>query len=179
MHAAWSTKGPMNPTAMMSTAVHHFGPPFDNYQSSFGMLPQNAHFAPQPLHPPGPEAFSHAPQYAVQPIHHSSMNSDLSSRKRSISSRYGPYGNGTLGSTMGSSHQSLSEAHNVGPLGGSAPVRRRISRACDQCNQLRTRCDGQSPCAHCVGEYHELMRWGETLRARSGLIPLRRARPDV
>ncbi|KAI9930309.1 hypothetical protein MW887_011060 [Aspergillus wentii] len=32
----------------------------------------------------------------------------------------------------------------------SAPVRRRISRACDQCNQLRTKCDGQNPCAHCV-----------------------------
>lgn len=30
------------------------------------------------------------------------------------------------------------------------PVRRRISRACDQCNQLRTKCDGKSPCAHCV-----------------------------
>ncbi|KAF2217207.1 hypothetical protein CERZMDRAFT_81154 [Cercospora zeae-maydis SCOH1-5] len=30
------------------------------------------------------------------------------------------------------------------------PVRRRISRACDQCNQLRTKCDGQHPCAHCV-----------------------------
>lgn len=33
----------------------------------------------------------------------------------------------------------------------SAPVRRRISRACDQCNQLRTKCDGQNPCAHCIG----------------------------
>lgn len=33
----------------------------------------------------------------------------------------------------------------------SAPIRRRISRACDQCNQLRTKCDGQSPCAHCIG----------------------------
>lgn len=32
-----------------------------------------------------------------------------------------------------------------------APVRRRISRACDQCNQLRTKCDGQHPCAHCIG----------------------------
>ncbi|KAI5291306.1 hypothetical protein KEM54_005485 [Ascosphaera aggregata] len=32
----------------------------------------------------------------------------------------------------------------------SAPVRRRISRACDQCNQLRTKCDGQTPCAHCL-----------------------------
>lgn len=30
-------------------------------------------------------------------------------------------------------------------------VRRRISRACDQCNQLRTKCDGQQPCAHCIG----------------------------
>ncbi|EED13046.1 C6 transcription factor, putative [Talaromyces stipitatus ATCC 10500] len=32
----------------------------------------------------------------------------------------------------------------------TAAVRRRISRACDQCNQLRTKCDGQSPCAHCT-----------------------------
>ncbi|KKA27921.1 hypothetical protein TD95_003805 [Thielaviopsis punctulata] len=31
-----------------------------------------------------------------------------------------------------------------------APIRRRISRACDQCNQLRTKCDGQHPCAHCI-----------------------------
>ena len=31
------------------------------------------------------------------------------------------------------------------------PARRRISRACDQCNQLRTKCDGHNPCAHCVG----------------------------
>lgn len=30
-------------------------------------------------------------------------------------------------------------------------VRRRISRACDQCNQLRTKCDGKQPCAHCTG----------------------------
>ncbi|KAJ5102002.1 hypothetical protein NUU61_004224 [Penicillium alfredii] len=32
----------------------------------------------------------------------------------------------------------------------ATPVRRRISRACDQCNQLRTKCDGQNPCAHCL-----------------------------
>ncbi|CAL5873386.1 uncharacterized protein PFLUO_LOCUS7665 [Penicillium psychrofluorescens] len=32
----------------------------------------------------------------------------------------------------------------------AGPVRRRISRACDQCNQLRTKCDGQQPCAHCI-----------------------------
>ncbi|KAH6607813.1 xylanase regulator 1 [Trichoderma cornu-damae] len=34
--------------------------------------------------------------------------------------------------------------------GTAGPVRRRISRACDQCNQLRTKCDGLHPCAHCI-----------------------------
>ncbi|SMR58614.1 unnamed protein product [Zymoseptoria tritici ST99CH_1E4] len=34
--------------------------------------------------------------------------------------------------------------------GTNQPVRKRISRACDQCNQLRTKCDGKTPCAHCV-----------------------------
>ncbi|KEF60810.1 uncharacterized protein A1O9_02372 [Exophiala aquamarina CBS 119918] len=34
--------------------------------------------------------------------------------------------------------------------GEAAAVRRRISRACDQCNQLRTKCDGKQPCAHCT-----------------------------
>ncbi|KAJ5587136.1 Xylanolytic transcriptional activator xlnR, partial [Penicillium hispanicum] len=32
----------------------------------------------------------------------------------------------------------------------ASAVRRRITRACDQCNQLRTKCDGQKPCAHCL-----------------------------
>lgn len=28
--------------------------------------------------------------------------------------------------------------------------RKRTTRACDQCNQLRTKCDGQNPCHHCT-----------------------------
>jgi xylanolytic transcriptional activator XlnR len=32
----------------------------------------------------------------------------------------------------------------------AAGVRRRISRACDQCNSLRTKCDGKHPCQHCM-----------------------------
>lgn len=35
--------------------------------------------------------------------------------------------------------------------GTPGPIRRRISRACDQCNQLRTKCDGKLPCQHCIG----------------------------
>lgn len=32
----------------------------------------------------------------------------------------------------------------------SHAVRKRTSRACDQCNQLRTKCDGKHPCSHCT-----------------------------
>lgn len=50
------------------------------------------------------------------------------------------------------SRDSLAEARSSIRKNSSAtPVRQRISRACDQCNQLRTKCDGQNPCAHCVG----------------------------
>ncbi|KAJ5654229.1 Xylanolytic transcriptional activator xlnR [Penicillium lividum] len=45
----------------------------------------------------------------------------------------------------------LAEARSAIRKSSSAtPVRRRISRACDQCNQLRTKCDGQQPCSHCT-----------------------------
>ena len=38
----------------------------------------------------------------------------------------------------------------------SSSIRRRISRACDQCNHLRTKCHGGNPCAHCVGRYYAI-----------------------
>ncbi|QUC16676.1 uncharacterized protein UV8b_00917 [Ustilaginoidea virens] len=47
--------------------------------------------------------------------------------------------------------QRVRQLGSSGKASGTAgPVRRRISRACDQCNQLRTKCDGKHPCAHCV-----------------------------
>ncbi|KAK5117311.1 hypothetical protein LTR62_005928 [Meristemomyces frigidus] len=57
------------------------------------------------------------------------------------------------GDGMGSARRE-SEA-SMGKMARSShgqAVRRRISRACDQCNQLRTKCDGKHPCAHC-GEF--------------------------
>ncbi|KAF2450122.1 hypothetical protein P171DRAFT_428209 [Karstenula rhodostoma CBS 690.94] len=32
----------------------------------------------------------------------------------------------------------------------SAPVKRRVSRACDHCHRMRTRCNGQAPCSRCL-----------------------------
>jgi hypothetical protein len=139
---------------MMSTAMHQYAtPPFDPYQPSFGMMPQSNPYPlpPLPAHH-GIASYSQSPQYPVQSIPQPGFNSESTGRKRSVSSRYGPYGDGTLGSTVGSAHLSPTDGRTSSP-GGNAPVRRRISRACDQCNQLRTRCDGQSPCAHCVGRY--------------------------
>jgi hypothetical protein len=42
------------------------------------------------------------------------------------------------------------DQHNGNARKNSTTVRRRTSRACDQCNQLRTKCDGKQPCGHCV-----------------------------
>ncbi|KAH8836747.1 Xylanolytic transcriptional activator xlnR [Pyricularia oryzae] len=51
-------------------------------------------------------------------------------------------------------HMKHHRQHPYGPAvrtaGIAGPIRRRISRACDQCNQLRTKCDGNHPCAHCI-----------------------------
>lgn len=68
--------------------------------------------------------------------------------------------------------QTKQRQHPYGPSGRSAstsgPVRRRISRACDQCNQLRTKCDGQHPCAHCIGKSNS--RDAATSFGNGGLI---------
>lgn len=71
-----------------------------------------------------------------------------SSLKSPARTRHHPYENAHAKTIEG--RRKSSEHGNVAK-DSSAPVRRRISRACDQCNQLRTKCDGGTPCAHCVG----------------------------
>lgn len=51
-----------------------------------------------------------------------------------------PYANGPLAAAP-RTHRGTMLQDRSGRTSG--PVRRRISRACDQCNQLRTKCDGQ------------------------------------
>lgn len=48
-----------------------------------------------------------------------------------------------------SAHDGLDKKRPSTKLTG--PPRKRTTRACDQCNHLRTKCDGQNPCAHCTG----------------------------
>ena len=85
----------------------------------------------------------------------------MSALKSPTKIRHHPYGNSS--SEVGLSHQmSLdSEVYGDEKQRSSGPVRRRISRACDQCNQLRTKCDGRDPCAHCVGKSSQPLCFSE------------------
>lgn len=77
-----------------------------------------------------------------------------------------------------SKHRQHPYGSNGRATGTSSPVRRRISRACDQCNQLRTKCDGQHPCAHCIGK-SESQPWWLCLLTMDGDVPRVRARLRV
>ncbi|KAI9723967.1 MAG: hypothetical protein M1812_000685 [Candelaria pacifica] len=111
-----------------------------------GTYLQSANLSTQNLNP-----LARNSQYALEQIQHPSIQphhayaADASSK-----TRHHPYSTGGLSTTSVDSKNNLSESCSKTINGSSTPVRRRISRACDQCNQLRTKCDGQSPCAHCV-----------------------------
>lgn len=68
--------------------------------------------------------------------------------------------NETNGNLQAGRKRRESEMDSVNDSGDGNNVRRRISRACDQCNQLRTKCDGKHPCAHCreIGSQCEYAR---------------------
>ncbi|KAK9329889.1 fungal-specific transcription factor domain-containing protein [Lipomyces starkeyi] len=60
----------------------------------------------------------------------------------------------TVSSTLLSALPAPAVTTSIQPATASAPIgtataRRRISRACDKCNQFRTRCDGKLPCKRC------------------------------
>ncbi|RAL65558.1 hypothetical protein DID88_005232 [Monilinia fructigena] len=95
------------------------------------------------MHTTGLDTLAHGSQYAISQLHQQQVDLRQSSqvhRNGTSKHRQHPYAMGMPGSN----------ATSARGTGNSGPIRRRISRACDQCNQLRTKCDGQSPCAHCV-----------------------------
>ncbi|KAI8632114.1 fungal-specific transcription factor domain-containing protein [Xylariaceae sp. FL1651] len=116
---------------MLSNPLQRFSP-YHSIPSN--TLLSNAHVQGGHLHGTGLETFGHGPQYALQHLQqHVGVHAPHLTRAPQPKHRQHPYGGpGTRGT------------------GAAGPIRRRISRACDQCNQLRTKCDGQHPCAHCI-----------------------------
>lgn len=112
------------------------------------MLSQAMHqYAPSSHFQPLPSSNGDIDPSTGMPHQSSVSSSSASSQKSSKQARHHhPY----------DSPQSNAGRINGQQMNGSTtpgPIRRRISRACDQCNQLRTKCDGKLPCQHCVGEF--------------------------
>ncbi|KAK6853302.1 Xylanolytic transcriptional activator xlnR [Apiospora arundinis] len=116
---------------MLSNPLQRFSP----YHSlPANTLLSNAHVPTSHLHAAGLDAFGHGSQYSLQHLQqHVGVHAPHLARAPQPKHRQHPYGGPAPRAT-----------------GAAGPIRRRISRACDQCNQLRTKCDGQHPCAHCI-----------------------------
>lgn len=128
---------------MLSNPLHRFSA--YNTMPSNNML-SNGHLPSSHMHTSGLDTLAHGSQYAISQLHQQQVDirqNSQSHRNATSKHRQHPYAMGMPGGN----------ATPARATGNSGPIRRRISRACDQCNQLRTKCDGQSPCAHCVGKY--------------------------
>ncbi|KAF2143826.1 uncharacterized protein K452DRAFT_296800 [Aplosporella prunicola CBS 121167] len=127
---------------MLSTSLHPYTVSAFNPLPSPDLLNHDQH--PR-LPTSGLDALAQGSQYA---LHHypPPAQHDLDG-KSFARQRHHPYVNPSPSATQRPAMAPDRMARNS--ISG-APVRRRISRACDQCNQLRTKCDGKSPCAHCV-----------------------------
>ncbi|KXJ95360.1 fungal-specific transcription factor domain-domain-containing protein [Microdochium bolleyi] len=115
---------------MLSNPLQRFSP-YHSLQTS-GSLPNGAHVSPN--HFQHNNSLRHGAQYGVANMQQQvGVQIPPLVRASPVKHRHHPYAETTTKTN-----------------GRSGVVRRRISRACDQCNQLRTKCDGQHPCAHCV-----------------------------
>ncbi|KAF2020018.1 transcriptional activator xlnR [Aaosphaeria arxii CBS 175.79] len=109
------------------------------------MVDQHQHLAAQHMHSPL-DTLAHTSQYAALQFHQN--RHVLPNGKAMVKPHRMPYPTGPIAPRDQRSAM-LHERSGRNPS-ASGPVRRRISRACDQCNQLRTKCDGKAPCAHCL-----------------------------
>lgn len=116
----------------MSTSLQHFP---NSYPQPPMSLPKSQ--------TPGLDTLAEGSQYALEKLQLSREAAAASNPPSDDGNPNPPFRN--------SSRDPLADARSSIRKNSSGPVRRRISRACDQCNQLRTKCDGQNPCAHCLG----------------------------
>ncbi|KAI1503032.1 fungal-specific transcription factor domain-containing protein [Biscogniauxia marginata] len=116
---------------MLSNPLQRFSP---YHTLPTNTLLSNTHVPGGHLHAAGLDTFGHGSQYALQHLQqHVGVHAPHLARAPQPKHRQHPYG-----------------GPSTRTAGAAGPIRRRISRACDQCNQLRTKCDGQHPCAHCI-----------------------------
>ncbi|KAK3677862.1 hypothetical protein LTR78_001957 [Recurvomyces mirabilis] len=101
----------------------------------------------------GLDTLAEGSQYHLQQLQQQQALAGMNGARPMLKHRHS-YGNGAHAvDHMASARRESMSSMGKPPRGANGQaVRRRISRACDQCNQLRTKCDGKHPCAHC-GEF--------------------------
>ncbi|CAK4030379.1 Xylanolytic transcriptional activator xlnR [Lecanosticta acicola] len=130
---------------MLSSAVLHqqYSSPFGS--TSNGDMATHSPMPQQPMSTNGLDALAEGSQYAMQQLQQQqAQQTQNGARPGAKQIQRQSYCN-----TDGEEGEEVEQKDAKGGKNGQ-PVRRRISRACDQCNQLRTKCDGKHPCAHCV-----------------------------
>ncbi|KAK4618137.1 Xylanolytic transcriptional activator xlnR [Fulvia fulva] len=131
---------------LSSAGVQQYPPSFGNGN----MVTQDPPPQTQRIPTNGLDALAEGSQYAMQQLQQQQARQTAAGAKPGIKHRHS-YSNGSANGMDAAHKDSPSAAKGgKGAAANGQPVRRRISRACDQCNQLRTKCDGQNPCAHCV-----------------------------
>ena len=127
---------------MSTSLLHQYPSPFSRLSTS-NMGDHEHHHMLETHHPrPTPlDTLAHASQYEalqLQQSRHVMLDGNAV-----ITSHRLPYIHGPLAAAAHGSREAMLR-ERLGRGGATpGPVRRRISRACDQCNQLRTKCDGK------------------------------------
>ncbi|KAJ5945627.1 Xylanolytic transcriptional activator xlnR, partial [Penicillium verhagenii] len=144
--------------SMSTSSLHSFA----DFYSPFSSRSQPARMSQSQT--PGLDTLAEGSQYALEqlqlarqagptnpPIDPARSHLDIEPSRSPPPSYHEKIGAHSSGNTSLQQRDMLAEARSAIRKGSSStPVRRRISRACDQCNQLRTKCDGQQPCSHCT-----------------------------
>lgn len=119
---------------MLSTNLHHYSAAFNHVPSPNMIENQHHHLAAQHMAPSPLDTLTRSSEYAAIQFHQS--RHVLPNGKALVKPHRFPYASGPIAPR----HQRdmLHERSGRGSA-TTGPVRRRISRACDQCNQLRTK----------------------------------------
>ncbi|OAL54338.1 hypothetical protein IQ07DRAFT_264551 [Pyrenochaeta sp. DS3sAY3a] len=130
---------------MLSTNLHQYPSAFSHLPAPNMVEHQHHHLAAQHMGPSALDTLAHTSQYAALQFHQN--RHVLPNGKAMVKPHRLPYASGPI-----APRNQRDMLHDRSGRGNATagPVRRRISRACDQCNQLRTKCDGRQSCAHCI-----------------------------
>lgn len=145
------------PPSHSHTFVGHGMPIHFDQHTMTSQSPQVQTMTQRPAPMSGLDALAAGSQYALQQMQHQNLQTQQKQQSKPATDLESSAADDDEDAQDDARREST--AAQKGGRSNSGSVRRRISRACDQCNQLRTKCDGKQPCAHCVGMFHATLHF--------------------